>query len=102
MEIEVKYVDQTPFLLSGSVRDNLDPTRRYGDGQLWRALSRCHLAAAVTGWGGLDADVLERGSLLSAGQKQLLCLARALLLNAQVRVETVGRPRRWCSVCVTR
>ena len=61
MEIEVKYVDQTPFLLSGSVRDNLDPTRRYGDGQLWRALSRCHLAAAVTGWGGLGAGGLERG-----------------------------------------
>ena len=80
----IAIIPQAPFLFSGTIRQNLDPTGRFTDHQLWKALGRCHLAESVTTWGGLETNVLERGNVLSAGQKQLLCLARALLLNSQV------------------
>lgn len=50
-----------------------------------KSLEQCHLIDTIAKWPtGLSTDVLERGRLFSVGQKQLLCLARALLLNSQV------------------
>jgi len=80
----IAVIPQDPFIFSGTIRDNLDPTGEYAEQELWSALELCHLAERVSNWGGLSVDVLERGKLLSTGQKQLLCLARALLLKAKV------------------
>ncbi|XP_041353425.1 ATP-binding cassette sub-family C member 10-like [Gigantopelta aegis] len=77
-------IPQDPFLFSGSVRENLDPTNRFRDRELWTVLERCHLAEAVVQLGGLDSDVAEKGKHFSVGQRQLLCLARALLTQAKV------------------
>nr|XP_037287363.1 multidrug resistance-associated protein 7-like [Rhipicephalus microplus] len=85
-------IPQDPFVFSGSVRDNVDPRGLHSDSQIWRALDRCQLgrtvrslcnnsAAAGTG---LEASLGLRGSVLSAGQRQLLALARALLYKARV------------------
>lgn len=84
-------IPQDPFVFSGSVRDNVDPRELHSDAQIWQALDRCQLGRTVRSLGsgssagsGLEASLGLRGSLLSAGQRQLLALARALLYKARV------------------
>ncbi len=80
-------IPQDPTLFLGTLRSNLDRYGEYTNEELWQALRKARLEGVVKSHSlGLDAPVAENGSNLSQGQRQLLCLARALLLEAKVIV----------------
>jgi ABC-type multidrug transport system fused ATPase/permease subunit len=80
----LSIVPQESQLFIGSVRTNLDPSCSLSDSELMQALSRVQMSDAVVAMGGLDAAISENGSNMSAGQRQLLCVARAILKRPKI------------------
>ncbi|AUN99138.1 multidrug ABC transporter ATP-binding protein [Bacteriovorax stolpii] len=78
-------IPQDPTLFMGTLRSNLDPYSRKSDEEIWKVLKDTGLEELVKGFPlGLLSAVSDGGANLSQGQRQLFCLARALLLNAKI------------------
>ena len=77
-------IPQEATMFAGDVRLNLDPLGLSKDSELWHVLSEVELGEAVKAAGGLTASVSEDGANWSQGQRQLMCIARALLKNSKL------------------
>lgn len=83
----LSIIPQDSHLFEGTIRQNLDPFEEHSDETLWQALEHLGLKSTIEtlyGGQGLDTKVNEGGSNFSAGQRQLMCLGRALLNPSQV------------------
>jgi ABC-type multidrug transport system ATPase subunit len=80
LRAKISIIPQEPVLFSGTIRYNLDPFDEYQDPQLWEALDEVELKSVVADLpSGLSSKVSEGGVNFSVGQRQLLCLARAVV-----------------------
>ncbi|CAI1826365.1 hypothetical protein SEUBUCD650_0B02620 [Saccharomyces eubayanus] len=85
---KLSIIPQDSQVFEGTVRENIDPINQYTDEAMWRALELSHLKEHVLSMSndGLDSQLTEGGSNLSVGQRQLLCLARAMLVPSKILV----------------
>nr|CAD7603849.1 unnamed protein product [Timema genevievae] len=80
----ISIIPQDPVLFSGTLRNNMDPFHEFTDCMLWSALEDVELKKYCVSSNGLDMKVTKGGGNFSVGQRQLICLARAILRNNKI------------------
>ncbi|XP_020512546.2 ATP-binding cassette sub-family C member 12 isoform X1 [Labrus bergylta] len=82
---KLSIIPQDPVLFIGTVRYNLDPFNNYTDEEIWAVLEKTYMKDSIVRLEGkLKAQVLENGENFSVGERQLMCMARALLRNSKI------------------
>ncbi|KAF5288561.1 hypothetical protein FQA39_LY15340 [Lamprigera yunnana] len=83
----LSIIPQDPFLFSNSIRKNIDPFDEFEDDIIWKALEEVKLKNIVENMDlGLSSNISQGGSNLSIGQRQLICLARAVIRNNKILI----------------
>ncbi|KAK9702811.1 Multidrug resistance-associated protein 5 [Basidiobolus ranarum] len=82
---KIDVIPQEPVLFVGTIRSNLDPFDRCAENEIWSALEAVHMSDKVKSMPlKLDEVVVENGKNFSLGQRQLLCIARAILTKCKI------------------